>query len=93
MFCNKSRYQDIAPANWNAPTFPKAVLLVHSHTGLRNVSTFSYFQISTFSNFQISLNFPIQTLFPCSLLTRNMIPTKMKKSGPKNPSNAINRVP
>ena len=36
---------------------------------------------------------PIQTRFPCILRTRNIIPTKMKKKGPRKPSKAINFVP
>ena len=36
---------------------------------------------------------PIQTGFPCILLTRNMIPTNMKKKGPRKPKRAIHLVP
>lgn len=36
---------------------------------------------------------PIQTFLPWMAFTTNITPTKMKKNGPKNPSNATNLVP
>ena len=37
--------------------------------------------------------FPIQTFFPCKDFTKNIMPAKMKKKGPKKPNNAMNLVP
>lgn len=38
-------------------------------------------------------NFPFQTFLPCNLLTKYMMPAKMKKNGPKKPNIAMNLVP
>ena len=38
-------------------------------------------------------NCPFQTFLPCILFTKYIIPTNMKKKGPKKPSKPINLEP
>ena len=47
----------------------------------------------TFYFLRHHFNFPCHTFLPCILLTKYMIPTKMKKKGPAKPSIATYLVP
>jgi hypothetical protein len=79
-------------AHFNVRHLSKQTLPAFKTLSKLLIADFSY-QEYVYAFLLISFNCPFQTFLPCILLTKYIIPTKMKKKGPAKPNAATHFPP